>query len=237
MGRRTIAPIPLAQAAAFDPELVRSLAHLAATEARSGGVTWTFSPMADVSRDPRWGRVSEGFGEDPWLTSHLVTAMVRGYQGDDFSARDAIAATAKHFVGYGAGEGGRDYNGADLSERALRTVHLPPFEAAVRAGAASVMAAFTSVSGIPMHAHRRLLTDVLKREWGFGGVVVGDAEASSISCRTGWRVMSRMPCVSRTPPASTSRWAALPSLSRPTTSHPAASIPIASTTPCVACSG
>lgn len=175
-GQRTIAPIPLAQAAAFDPELVRSLAHLAATEARSGGVTWTFSPMADVSRDPRWGRVSEGFGEDPWLTSHLVAAMVRGYQGDDLSARDAIAATAKHFVGYGAGEGGRDYNGADLSERALRTVHLPPFQAAVRAGAASVMAAFTSVSGIPMHAHRRLLTDVLKREWGFDGVVVGDAE-------------------------------------------------------------
>jgi beta-glucosidase len=175
-GQRTIAPIPLSQAAAFDPDLVRELAHLAATEARSGGVTWTFSPMADVSRDPRWGRVSEGFGEDPWLTSLLVAAMVRGYQGDDLSSPDAIAATAKHFVGYGAGEGGRDYNSADLSERALRTVHLPPFEAAVRAGAASVMAAFTSVSGIPMHAHRRLLTDVLKREWGFDGVVVGDAE-------------------------------------------------------------
>lgn len=175
-GQRTIAPIPLSQAAAFDPDLVRELAHLAATEARSGGVTWTFSPMADVSRDPRWGRVSEGFGEDPWLTSLLVAAMVRGYQGDDLSSPDAIAATAKHFVGYGAGEGGRDYNGADLSERALRTVYLPPFEAAVRAGAASVMAAFTSVSGIPMHAHRRLLTEVLKREWGFDGVVVGDAE-------------------------------------------------------------
>lgn len=175
-GQRTIAPIPLSQAAAFDPGLVRALARLAATEARSGGVTWTFSPMADVSRDPRWGRVSEGFGEDPWLTSLLVAAMVRGYQGDDLSAPDAIAATAKHFVGYGAGEGGRDYNGADLSERALRTVHLPPFEAAVRAGAASVMAAFTSVSGIPMHAHRRLLTEVLKGEWGFDGVVVGDAE-------------------------------------------------------------
>ncbi len=175
-GQRTIAPIPLSQAAAFDPELVRALAHLAATEARSGGVTWTFSPMADVSRDPRWGRVSEGFGEDPWLTSLLVAAMIRGYQGDDLSAPDAIAATAKHFVGYGAGEGGRDYNGADLSERSLRTVHLPPFQAAVRAGAASVMAAFTSVSGIPMHAHRHLLTQVLKQEWGFGGVVVGDAE-------------------------------------------------------------
>lgn len=175
-GQRTIAPIPLSQAAAFDPDLVRELAHLAATEARSGGVTWTFSPMADVSRDPRWGRVSEGFGEDPWLTSLLVAAMVRGYQGDDLSSPDAIAATAKHFVGYGAGEGGRDYNGADLSERALRTVYLPPFEAAVRAGAASVMAGFTSVSGIPMHAHRRLLTEVLKREWGFDGVVVGDAE-------------------------------------------------------------
>lgn len=175
-GQRTVAPIPLAQAAAFDPELVHSLARLAAKEARSGGVTWTFSPMADVSRDPRWGRVSEGFGEDPLLTSLLVAAMVRGYQGHDLSATDAIAATAKHFVGYGAGEGGRDYNGADLSERALRTVHLPPFEAAVNAGAAAVMAAFTSVSGIPMHAHDRLLTGVLKEEWGFRGVVVGDAE-------------------------------------------------------------
>lgn len=175
-GQRTIAPIPLSQAAAFDPELVRELARLAATEARSGGVTWTFSPMADISRDPRWGRVSEGFGEDPWLASQLVAAMVHGYQGDDLSSPHAIAATAKHFVGYGAGEGGRDYNGADLSERALRTVHLPPFQAAVRAGAASVMAAFTSVSGRPMHAHGRLLTEVLKQEWGFDGVVVGDAE-------------------------------------------------------------
>lgn len=175
-GQRTIAPIPLAQAASFDPALVRALARLAATEARSGGVTWTFSPMADVSRDPRWGRVSEGFGEDPLLASRLVAAMVAGYQGDDLSAADAIAATAKHFVGYGASEGGRDYNGVDLSERALRTVHLPPFHTAVQNAAASVMAAFTSVSGTPMHVHRRLLTDVLKREWGFEGVIVGDAE-------------------------------------------------------------
>ncbi|HEX5730649.1 glycoside hydrolase family 3 N-terminal domain-containing protein [Microbacterium sp.] len=175
-GHRTIAPVPLAMAASFDPELVESLARLSATEARSGGVTWTFSPMVDVSRDPRWGRAVEGFGEDVHLTAVLGAAMVRGYQGNDLSAPTAIAATAKHFVAYGQPEGGRDYNGVDVSSHRLRNVYLEPFRAAVDAGVASVMASFNTVAGVPMHANRALMTAVLKDEWGFAGVVVGDAD-------------------------------------------------------------
>lgn len=175
-GQHTIAPVPLAQAASFEPALVEELAALAAAEARSGGVTWTFSPMADISRDPRWGRVVEGFGEDVHLAVTMTRAMVRGYQGDDLSSATAIAATAKHFVAYGAPEGGRDYNGVDASEHQLRNVWLEPFRAAVEEGVATVMAAFNTVAGIPMHVNRRLLTGVLKREWHFPGVVVGDAE-------------------------------------------------------------
>ena len=175
-GHRTIAPVPLAMAATFDPELVESLARLAATEARSGGVTWTFSPMVDISRDPRWGRAVEGFGEDVHLTSVLGAAMVRGYQGSDLAAPTAIAATAKHFVAYGQPEGGRDYNGVDVSSHRLRNVYLEPFRAAVDAGVASVMASFNTVAGVPMHANRALMTGVLKEEWGFAGVVVGDAD-------------------------------------------------------------
>ncbi|MGC5223435.1 glycoside hydrolase family 3 N-terminal domain-containing protein [Micromonospora sp. DT81.3] len=175
-GQRTIAPVPLAMAATFDAPLVEDLARLAATEARSGGVTWTFSPMIDVSRDPRWGRVVEGFGEDVHVNAVLGAAMVRGYQGTDLAAADSIAATAKHFVAYGQPEGGRDYNAVDVSTHRLRNVYLEPFRAAVDAGAAAVMASFNTVSGIPMHANRHLLTDVLKSEWGFGGIVVGDAD-------------------------------------------------------------
>ncbi|QIG39176.1 glycosyl hydrolase [Microbacterium sp. 4R-513] len=175
-GQRTIGPVPLAQAATFDPALVEELAALAAAEARSGGVNWTFSPMVDVSRDPRWGRVVEGFGEDVHLTAVMGRAMVRGYQGDDLSSSTAIAATAKHFVAYGQPEGGRDYNAVDVSEHRLRNVYLEPFRAVVAEGAASVMAAFNTVAGVPMHINRRLLTDVLKEEWGFDGVVVGDAD-------------------------------------------------------------
>ena len=172
-GQRTVAPVPLAQAAGFDPAMVQLLAHLAAAEARSGGANWTFSPMLDVSRDPRWGRAVEGFGEDVHLTAEMGRAMVRGYQGDSLAASDAIAATAKHYVAYGQPEGGRDYDAADVSEYRLRNVHLEPFRAVVEAGAASVMASFNTVAGRPMHANRRLLTGVLKDEWGFGGVVDG----------------------------------------------------------------
>jgi beta-glucosidase len=174
-GQHTIAPTPLAMASSFDPDVVESTARLAAAEAASGGVNWTFSPMIDVSRDPRWGRVVEGFGEDPYLTAVMGAAMVRGYQGDDLGEPGSIAATAKHFVGYGHAEGGRDYNTADMSEHRLRNVYLEPFRAATAAGVASVMAAFTTIGGRPMHANRRLLTGVLKDEWGLRGVIVGDA--------------------------------------------------------------
>jgi beta-glucosidase len=175
-GQHTIAPTPLAMAASFDPDVVERAARLAATEAASGGVNWTFSPMIDVSRDPRWGRVVEGFGEDPYLTAVMGAAMIRGYQGDDLGAPDAIAATAKHFVGYGHAEGGRDYNTADISDHRLRNVYLEPFRVATAAGVASVMAGFNTIGGKPMHAHRRLLTGVLKDEWGLRGVIVGDAD-------------------------------------------------------------
>jgi beta-glucosidase len=175
-GHRTIVPTPLALAASFDPELVRRCASLAAAEARSEGVNWTFSPMVDVTRDPRWGRVVEGFGEDVLLTATMGRAMIAGYQGDDLAASDALAATAKHFVAYGEPEGGRDYNTVDASPHRLRNVHLEPFRAAVDAGVAAVMASFNTVAGQPMHVNRALLTDVLKDEWGFGGLVVGDAE-------------------------------------------------------------
>jgi beta-glucosidase len=175
-GQRTIAPTPLAMAASFDSGVVEDCARLAATEAASGGVNWTFSPMIDVSRDPRWGRVAESFGEDPYLTAVMGAAMIRGYQGDDLRAPGSIAAAAKHFVGYGHAEGGRDYNTADMSEHQLRNVYLEPFRAATAAGVASVMAAFNTIGGKPMHAHRRLLTSVLKDEYGLRGVIVGDAD-------------------------------------------------------------
>ena len=175
-GQFTIFPTPLAQAASFDPSVAAADARVSAGEARSGGVNWTFSPMVDVTRDPRWGRVVEGFGEDSFLAAALGAAKVRAYQGDDLSASDAVAACLKHFVAYGAAEAGRDYNTTDVSRRRLRETYLEPFRAGVAAGAASVMAAFNSLNGTPMHAHRRLLTDVLKTEYGFDGVVVGDAD-------------------------------------------------------------
>jgi beta-glucosidase len=175
-GQRTIAPVPLAQAASFDAVMVEQLARTAALEARSGGVTWTFSPMIDVSRDPRWGRVVEGFGEDAHLNAVMGAAMVRGYQGRDLSAPGTIAATAKHYVAYGQPEGGRDYNTVDVSAHRLRNVYLEPFRAAVQAGVAAIMASFNTIAGTPMHANREMLTEVLKAEWGFDGIVVGDAD-------------------------------------------------------------
>jgi len=175
-GQFTIFPTPLAQAASFDLSVAESDAQISAAESRSGGVNWTFSPMVDVTRDPRWGRVVEGFGEDSFLTASFGAAKVRAYQGDDLAAPDALAACLKHFVAYGAAEAGRDYNTTDVSWRRLRETYLAPFRAGVTAGAASVMAAFNSLNGTPMHANRRLLTEVLTDEYGFAGVVVGDAE-------------------------------------------------------------
>ncbi|WP_240684938.1 glycoside hydrolase family 3 N-terminal domain-containing protein [Arthrobacter nitrophenolicus] len=175
-GQRTTFPVPLAQAASFDPAVAETDARISAKEAASGGVNWTFSPMVDVSRDPRWGRVVEGFGEDTHVNSVFGAAKIRGYQGGSLAHKDSILACAKHFVAYGQAEGGRDYNTVDLSVQRLRNVYLEPFRAAVEAGATTVMAAFNTVSGRPAHANGDLLTGLLKDEWGFEGVVVGDAD-------------------------------------------------------------
>lgn len=178
-GYRTVYPIPLGLAAAFDPDLVEEAASVAALEASAEGIKWTFAPMVDIARDPRWGRVAEGFGEDPHLTSRLASAAVRGFQGDDPSHPQKIVACAKHYVGYGSAEGGRDYESGEISEPTLRDVYLPPFESAVRAGVGTLMSAFIDLNGVPATADRRLLTDVLRGEWGFDGFVVSDWEAVS----------------------------------------------------------
>lgn len=175
-GQRTTFPVPLAQAASFDPEIAETDGRISAMEAASGGVNWTFSPMIDVSRDPRWGRVVEGFGEDTFLNSVFGAAKVRGYQGESLADENSILACAKHFVAYGQAEGGRDYNTVDVSVQRLRNVYLEPFRASISAGAATVMAAFNAVSGRPAHVNEELLTKILKDEWGFQGVVVGDAD-------------------------------------------------------------
>ena len=173
-GFHTIFPIPLGQAATFDPEIVEQGARVAAVEATAAGIRWTFSPMLDVSRDPRWGRVAEGSGEDPYLDAVMGAAMVRGYQGDDLSSPDAMAACIKHFVAYGAAEGGRDYNTAVVTERQLRNTYFPAFQAAAEAGAATLMTSFNDVDGIPSTGNRWLLKDVLRDEWGWDGMVVTD---------------------------------------------------------------
>ena len=152
-GFRTIFPIPLGQAASWNPELVENAAAIAAREARSVGIHWTFAPMVDIARDARWGRIAESLGEDPHLASMLSAAMVRGYQGKDLSAPDRVAACAKHFVGYGAAEGGRDYNGAMLSPSTLHNIYLPPFHAAVQADVATLMTSFNEVNGVPCGAN------------------------------------------------------------------------------------
>uniref|UniRef100_UPI000836D773 glycoside hydrolase family 3 N-terminal domain-containing protein n=1 Tax=Streptomyces lushanensis TaxID=1434255 RepID=UPI000836D773 len=173
-GYWTTFPIPLAQAASFDPGVPARDAEVSAGEARSDGLHWTFAPMMDVTHEPRWGRIAESGGEDPYLNARLAAAKVRAYQGDDLAAPDRIAACAKHFVAYGGAEGGRDYNTVDVSEARLRNLYLPPFKAAVDAGVATVMAAFNTISGVPAHADPRTLTGILKEEWGFDGFVVSD---------------------------------------------------------------
>jgi len=173
-GHRTVFPIPLGLAATWDEDLVRRTAGLAAAEASREGIGWTFAPMLDISEEPRWGRVAESLGEAPVLAGRLGAAMVRGFQGDAPGGPGMMAACAKHFAGYGMVGGGRDYETVQVGENTLRNAHLRPFLAAVRAGCATVMAAFTDVDGVPMHAHRRLLREVLKDEWGFDGVVVAD---------------------------------------------------------------
>lgn len=172
-GYHTIFPIPLGLAATFDPELVQQGARIAAEEATANGVRWTFSPMLDIARDPRWGRIAEGSGEDTYLDEVMGVAMVRGYQGDVLDST-SMAACVKHFVAYGAAEGGRDYNSTGVTERALRNVYLPPFEACVKAGAMTLMTSFNDNDGVPSTANSFLLQDVLRDEWGFDGFVVTD---------------------------------------------------------------
>src|SRR5881396_3116917 len=173
-GYRTIFPIPLAEAATWDPAAAESTARAAAREAAAAGLHWTFAPMVDIARDPRWGRIAEGSGEDPYLGSAMAAARVRGFQGADPRAPDAVLATVKHFAAYGGAEGGRDYNTVDLSERTLREVYLPPYRAALDAGARSVMTSFNEIGGVPSTASPWLMTTVLRREWGFHGFVVSD---------------------------------------------------------------
>lgn len=173
-GYKTIFPIPLGQAASFNPEIVEKGARVAAVEASSDGIRWTFAPMIDVSRDARWGRIAESLGEDPYLTSVLGVAMIRGFQGDSLDDSTSVAACAKHFVAYGASEGGRDYNSTYIPERQLRDVYLPPFKAAVDAGCATFMTSFNDNDGVPSTANRFVLRDILRDEWDFDGMVVSD---------------------------------------------------------------
>ena len=173
-GFRTIFPIPLGLAATWNTELIEQGAHVAASEAASVGINWTFGPMMDISRDPRWGRIAESFGEDHYLTSQMAVAMIKGLQSDDLTKPDAIAACAKHFVGYGAGEGGRDYNTAYIPEQLLREVYLKPFHASAEAGVGTLMAGFHGVNGIPSSANSFLLRNILRQEWDWNGVVVSD---------------------------------------------------------------
>jgi beta-glucosidase len=173
-GFRTIFPVPLAEAASWDPAAAERAARIAAIEATANGLHWTFAPMVDIARDPRWGRIVEGSGEDPLLGSAFAAARVRGFQGTDLAAPNTMAATVKHFAAYGGAEGGRDYDIVELSEQTLKEVYLPPFYAAVAAGAQTVMASFNEVNGVPLHANQRLLRDVLRGEWAFGGLVVSD---------------------------------------------------------------
>jgi beta-glucosidase len=176
-GYRTIFPVPIATASSFDPALIEEVERVAAREAAAGGVKWTFAPVVDIARDPRWGRMVEGAGEDPYLGSVVAAARVHGFQGRDIADPESLAACAKHFAAYGAAEGGRDYNTVNISVRLLREVYLPPFRAAVDAGIASVMAGFEDLNGIPATANHHLLTEILRQEWRFDGVVVSDYDA------------------------------------------------------------
>jgi beta-glucosidase len=176
-GFNTIFPIPLGQAASWCVDTVKVCAHISALEAASTGVNWTFAPMIDISRDPRWGRIAESLGEDPYLCSVLGVAMLQGFQGDDLRENGNIAACAKHFAGYGAGESGRDYSTTNIPENELRNVYLPPFKAAADAGVATFMSAFSDLNGVPASGNKWLMTDILRQEWQYSGFVVSDWES------------------------------------------------------------
>src|SRR5512143_12699 len=176
-GYRTIFPVPLAMASSWDPMVAEQAQTVAAKEARAAGLHWTFSPMLDIARDARWGRIVEGSGEDPYLGAAMAAAQVRGFQGDDLSDPDRVVACAKHFAGYGAADGGRDYDPVFLSEAQLRNVYFPPFQAAVKAGVGTFMSAYMDLNNVPASGNRWLLHDVLRGEWGFEGFVISDAFA------------------------------------------------------------
>jgi len=176
-GFKTIFPIPLGQAATWSPEIVEKGARIAGQESATVGVNWTFAPMIDIARDPRWGRIAESLGEDPFLCSALCASMVKGFQTDDLSSPGAIASCAKHFAGYGASESGRDYNTTNIPENELRNVYLPPFHQAAKAGVASFMASFSDLNGVPATGNRWLLKQVLRGEWNYQGLVVSDWES------------------------------------------------------------
>ncbi len=176
-GYRTVFPIPLGEASSWDPRAMERAASIAARESSAAGVRWTFAPMVDIARDPRWGRIAEGAGEDPFLGAAIARARVRGFQGANYSAPDKILACAKHWVAYGAAESGRDYNTTDMSETTLREVYFPPFKAAVDAGVGTFMSAFNDLNGVPTSANPFTLTQVLRREWKFDGFVVSDYES------------------------------------------------------------
>ncbi|MCB0852030.1 MAG: glycoside hydrolase family 3 C-terminal domain-containing protein, partial [Bacteroidetes bacterium] len=173
-GYKTIFPIPLAEACSWDLALMEKSARLASKEAAAGGLHWTFNPMVDIARDPRWGRVAEGAGEDPWLGSLIAAARVKGHQGDNLADPTTLLACVKHFAAYGAAQAGRDYHTVDMSERVLREVYLPPYKAAVDAGSATIMTSFNELDGVPATANHFLLDQILRKEWGFEGFVVTD---------------------------------------------------------------
>jgi beta-glucosidase len=173
-GHRTIFPIPLAQASSWDLAAIEKSDRIAATEATAEGINWTFAPMVDIARDPRWGRVMEGAGEDPFLGNLIAASRVRGFQGNDLSSENTLMACVKHFAAYGAPQAGRDYNTVDMSLRSLYELYLPPYKAAIDAGAASVMTSFNEIAGVPSSSNKWLLTDLLRREWGFKGFIVSD---------------------------------------------------------------
>jgi beta-glucosidase len=173
-GYKTMFPIPLGLAATWDMDLIRETARIAAVEATADGLNWTFSPMVDISRDPRWGRISEGSGEDTYLSARIAAEMVKGYQGSNLAANNTLMACVKHFALYGAAESGRDYNTTDMSLHRMYNEYLPPYKAAIDAGAWTVMASFNDINGVPATANKWLLTDVLRKQWGFNGMVVTD---------------------------------------------------------------
>jgi beta-glucosidase len=176
-GFKTIFPVPIAMAASWDPAMIEKAQGIAAHEARSAGIHWTFGPMVDIARDPRWGRIVEGAGEDPYLGSAVARAQVRGFQGDYLGAPNHLVACAKHYAGYGAAEGGRDYDSSDVSDDQLYNVYLPPFHSAVEAGMGTLMSAYMDLNGVPFTGNKWLLHDVLRGQWKFKGFVVSDANA------------------------------------------------------------